>query len=514
MIIKDPKLAHGMLVLTSENVIVLGGRVEALAARTEAIKVSLQRSTLPKEWSDSLGQIDDLPTDTRLEGDATDSNQPLATSSSPVRPPLPPSAPSIPLSGSNMGHSTTLTTVFRTQVNPTSPTATSPSTPYHPSRPFQSPLAPSNMSPSSTPIQNTLITQTISSRSSLILPSSSGNDSASLLPSAFNLSAVSDGDMDVDTIAAQYVSKGANTAASAPPDEESPSSSLNSLSRPKSGAIDVLVIEEDVPEVIESVDAYIDRIESSQPEGEATVETQEDEPDDDPWMEQDMEDYFMPSEHHDIPESQELIEPLVAPSTSSHDLGDENDDSETVRVGYHPNKRRKLSEVGEDDEQNGQDGEILRPISALHATDFGANMQDPKEEELVYMTETEYDFQMERNAQMALISELQFMTNKRRKYKIHATCIDALRLELDNGVVNWTILITDPSNEELYVRVSPIVAAQVLGFDSSSELTQSVKSNNQRFQPLGLLEKAKASFTSEVVVEWDNSAHTWLLTGF
>ena len=605
-------MAHGMLILTSENVTVLGGRVETLAARRESVKASLQRSTLPKEWTDSLGQIDDLPTDTRLEGDAPDANQvgsSLSTSTSPVRPAAPSFLSPIPMQASTNSFYATTTlppTKFPARMQATS-SALSETLPARPTSSSVSSLAfqprslqtstPAASSPSAVTIATTANTVTHTARN----PSASASsrmldDIDDVFEDAMDVDAAAEdqhrgGDSDrnrpllhppsvpstiasttfgtittttptITNSAASMTTTATTSATSTTTAAPSPSAATETppakidttIASPSNTRMRLVDIppaeEEDVPDVVESIDAYIGRIESSQTSQNDDIDTEIGTQEDFEWQEHDMEDLFDNTENHldNIPESQGLIEPPDAVSSTSNDAlpydGEENGGNGDVRGGVeqdidfdedsdlfpygprtgssyavNPNKRRKLSieeEEGEEEEVQEESKPIPSFEHAIHHVER-SRLTDQKEDELKYMTETEYEAQMERNAEMVLISELQFITNKKRKYKIHATCIASSLLESTNGSLHWTITITDSSNEELYVRVAPNVAAHILGVLSPSadpsELEEQLATSCRRISQAEMLEKVKKALNSDVVLSWDVSDEVWTIVG-
>lgn len=392
MLIKDPIINRGILVLTAQMVKVLGGQVESLVERTAELKAATQKSTLPKEWADSLGQIDDLPTDTRLEGDAADPTQDRASPIRPTHPPVPipahpslqnttfiPSSPSFPRNG----NSSTPQQV-QTQLSPPAPL-----------RPTTLPLSLGrHLSTTSQPSPTTT-----NSSTSNVGHNHANNPMSATAPSASAIDDFDDDIMQMDL--EEFVGRRKSDQGMIKADNSSTIETANHELEKSTKKVETVDIEEDedLKEIVESVDAYIDRIESSQL-SRGSIHNIDWEP---PALD-DMEDMF----HNDYTlGSQDLIEP-----PDEDDMDDRNEDDRDSQMevdgeasprdfdAFSPDKKkRKLveNEGGDEDEENEFYVNTGTTTTGLQPTD---NAEEEDESELMVLSEAEFQTQVDRNAEV------------------------------------------------------------------------------------------------------------------
>lgn len=267
-------------------------------------------------------------------------------------------------------------------------------------------------------------------------------------------------------------------------------------------------------DAVESVDAYIDRIESSQKSRSSIHDIAE-------WEAPDIEDMFASNGDYLIG-SQDLIEP---PDEEEGER--ENDDFDDwhmeVDGGNSPRldevlspekKKRKLAEVEKDDEDD-EAAFFVSPSPPSHVRQALPPDETDDEEELMILSEAEFQTQVEKNTEVTLISELNFVTNHNRRYKVHATCTEVSIPEvLDGKKITWTVLLTDPSAEQLWVSVDPNLAKDILRVSSASDWLQAVtvwKDQGEEVLKERILELAKESLTGDVMISWSVANDEWAI---
>lgn len=507
MIIKDPRVSRGILVLTQEMVTVLGGQVETLVARTATLKAAMQKSTLPKEWSDSLGRIEDLGTDTRLDEEPQEQTQERA---SPVRPQQAP-VPVAPLGPVQHNHDMVSSpTVLRNgAANGPVQTQNFVSSPPPP-RTGPIPLALGKRPSTSNQPQSSNIA---SSSANGLHPQPPTANTFIPPPTAPAIPSAPDDDhslleMDVDSIVASRNSLPKATSTTPPPADKIPEPP--SIEPPKVD-YDLLDYDYDALDAVESVDAYIDRIESSQiSRGSAHHHD---------WEPPDMEDMVAPSGDYLIG-SQDLIEPPEdddrdAPQSDGENWQMEVDHELSPRQDETSSPERKKRKLIED--ENGDEDDAVEfyetPAPLVSRPPTRLDDDDDEEEELMIVSEAEFQTQVERNTEVTLISELPFITARNRRFKVHATCIQAEVPEVLDGKLSWTVLLTDSSSDVLYVRVDTQLAKEILNISTVSEWRQAAAALEEQGSEVlkeRISELAK-ELSGDLMLAWMPNAEEWVI---
>lgn len=519
MIIKDPRVSRGILVLTQDMVKVLGGQVETLVTRTATLKAAMQKSTLPKEWSDSLGRIEDLGTDTRLDEEPQDETQERA---SPVRPQQAP-VPVAPLSAiqynNNMPSSPTV--LRNGDGNGSAQTQNFAPSPLPP-RAGPIPLA-LGKRPLSTTQPQTSTVATLSTNGLHSRPQIASNfalsSTAPTIPSAPPTVPEDDHsllEMDVDSIVASRNSLPKPISTNSPPQTHSPPPA-DKIAEPPSKAhskddYDPLDYDYDALDAVESVDAYIDRVESSQLSRGSVHNVDYEAPD--------MEDMFAPSGDYLIG-SQDLIEPpddddRDGPQSDGENWQMEVDDELSPRRDVTTSPERKKRKLAEN--ENGDEDDVAAfydsPVPLVSRPPARLDDDDDEEEELMIVSEAEFQTQVERNTEVTLISELHFITARNRRFKVHATCTQAEVPEVVEGRIAWTVLITDPSAEQLWISVDSSLAKEILNVSNISEWRRAAAQYEEQ-GPEVLKEKiselAKQELSGNLMLAWVAANSAWVV---
>lgn len=380
--------------------------MEELVARNTALKDSMQKSTLPKEWEDSLGQIDDLGTDTRLDEDLQEGNQEHA---SPPRPQT--SSTRIALADPNTTSNAPPTTLsLSTRTGPTTGLVRSNSITASPPAPRPSPvslsLKPRLFSvsqisvPSASTTAHTATTNSSNGQkpvSKLLSPPKlpSTSTSTSLRPEEFD-ELINDPELDrIIEVALSQTTKGPKRIQTTPPSTSSQQVDLTK----DPASVDAIgkAFTEQRPKLA-SVDAILNAMNSSPVSSESNHDHR--------WEIPDMEDMCNPP-NSTLTDSQDLIEPPQHAEMEEESVEREMDfphdsDAEPPASWEYLSPQTKKRKLMENDEEEKADYYAALGITPNRMDDDTyANMDDDDEEEdLMIVTEEQFATQIEANRRM------------------------------------------------------------------------------------------------------------------